>query len=110
MSTELAKAASTELAITADQTDFTPAQRTALKHMGVDSATNEDLQIFFHQAKSTGMDPFARQIHMIGRNSKNYQTGHYDVKLMIQTDIDSFRLIGVRAAERTVETVSMDPA
>src|SRR5690625_128623 len=110
MSTELAKAASTELAITADQTDFTPAQRTALKHMGVDSATNEDLQIFFHQAKRTGLDPFARQIHMIGRNSKNYQTGQYEVKYTIQTGIDGFRLIGRRAAEQTGETISMDQA
>jgi len=110
MSTELTKATATELAIRPDQTDFTPAQRTALKHMGVENATNEDLQIFFHQAKRTGLDPFTNQIHMIGRRSKNYQTQEYETKYTIQTGIDGFRLIGRRAADQAGETISMDQA
>lgn len=110
MSSEVAKAASTELAISTDQKDFTPAQRTALQHMGVDNATNEDLQIFFHQAKRTGLDPFTNQIHMIGRNSYNGRTKQWETKYTIQTGIDGFRLIGRRAADQAGETISMDQA
>jgi phage recombination protein Bet len=114
MSTELTKAAATELAIRPDQTEFTPVQKKALEHIGVDQASEGDLQVFFHQAKRTGLDPFARQIHMIGRRSSEYnpetQEKTWTTKYTIQTGIDGFRLIGRRAAEQTGETISMDQA
>lgn len=106
--TDLEKRATTELAISADQTDFTPVQRKALQHMGVDHATDGDLKVYFHQCKRTGLDPFTGQIHMIGRNSKNFQTGQYETKYTIQTGIDGFRLIGRRAADQAGQTISMD--
>ena len=49
-----------------------------------------DLQVFFHQAQRTGLDPFARQIYMV----------EYGGKPTIQTGIDGFRLVANRAARR----------
>jgi len=112
MTADLAKVASTELAIAADQTNFTQVQRKALEHMGVDDATDEDLQVYFHQCKRTGLDPFTGQIHMIGRNASEYnpktKEKTWKTKYTIQTGIDGFRLIGRRAADQAGQTISMD--
>ena len=89
---------STAIAIRADQVTFDDLQVKALVHMGVEGATPADLAIFFHQAKRTGLDPFARQIHMIGRNSKNRKTDKWETKFTIQTGIDGYRLIARRAS------------
>lgn len=97
----------TALSIAADQATFSDAQVAALRHMGVDEAGPGDLEVFFHVVKRTGLDPFARQIHMIGRNSKNQRTQQWEVKYTIQTGIDGYRLIGRRAADRTRETISL---
>lgn len=98
-----AAGASTGLVITNDQTEFTPAQLSALKQLGIEDAPQGDLDVFFHQAKRTGLDPFAKQIYMIGRKTK---TGGYrgeperwETKWTIQIGIDGFRLTGQRLAE-----------
>ena len=59
----------TALAIAPEQREFTPNQVAMLQHIGVENATDSDLQVFFHQCQRTGLDPFARQIYMIGRPS-----------------------------------------
>ena len=92
--------ATTAIAIRDDQVTFDEFQRKALAHMGVERATDADLAIFMHQCKRTGLDPFARQIHMIGRNSKNQRTQQWETKFTIQTGIDGYRLIARRAAGR----------
>ena len=89
-------AASTAVAIRDDQYTFDDLQRQTLAHMGVANATNADLAVFFHVCKRTGLDPFARQIHMIGRNTKNGEK--WETKHTIQTGIDGYRLIARRAA------------
>jgi phage recombination protein Bet len=89
------------LAITPEQTDWNPKQLATLQHIGVAEATPGDLAVFFHVAQRTGLDPFARQIYMIGRWSRD------GVKWTIQTGIDGFRLIGRRAADRARHTVSV---
>lgn len=88
---EMQKGGSTALTIRDDQTTFTQDQATALQHLGVEKATRADVDIFFHQCKRTGLDPFAKQIYMIERQGK--QT--------IQTGIDGFRLIADRTIRAT---------
>ena len=94
------------LAIRDDQTGFTPAQIATLRQLGVENATDGDLAVFFHQAQRTGLDPFARQVYMVGRNTKD-KSGQWVTKYTIQTGIDGFRLIGRRAADAKHETLEV---
>lgn len=101
----------TALAIAPEQREFTPNQVAMLQHIGVENATDSDLQVFFHQCQRTGLDPFARQIYMIGRPSNRNVGGQWvkETKQTIQTGIDGYRLIGRRAAQRANETISVKP-
>jgi phage recombination protein Bet len=90
--------AGSSLAINAEQDGFTEKQVAALKQLGVKDATNADLAVFFHQAQRTGLDPFARQIYMIGRWSRE------GTKQTIQTGIDGYRLIARRAVDKSGES------
>lgn len=105
---ELVARNGTDLMIAAEQHTFTPAQVSALEHMGVKGASSGDLGVFFHVSKRTGLDPFARQIHMIGRRTFDHDANAYVTKWTIQTGIDGYRLIGRRAADRARETLSVD--
>jgi len=78
---------STALTITEEQNSWTPTQLAALKQLGLAQASAADLEFFLHQAKRTGLDPFARQIYMINRGGK----------YGIQTSIDGFRIIAQRS-------------
>ena len=88
----------TALAITDDQTEFNHDQVAVLQQLGLRGADRADLAVFFHQARRTGLDPFARQIYMIERQGK--QT--------IQTGIDGLRLIARRTVERTGESLGYE--
>jgi len=77
----------TSLTITDEQNAWTPTQLAALKQLGLAQATAADLEFFLHQAKRTGLDPFARQIYMINRGGK----------YTIQTSIDGFRIVAQRS-------------
>jgi phage recombination protein Bet len=78
-------------------------QLAALVQLGVKDAPNGDLAVYFHQCQRTGLDPFARQIYMIGR----YDGQTRGTKYTIQTGIDGFRLVGRRAADATHHTISI---
>lgn len=86
-----------ELALAAEQTAWTEQQLAALRHLGVERASAEDLAVFLHVCQRTGLDPFARQIYMIARAGK--QT--------IQAGIDGLRLVAHRTAERTGDALSI---
>jgi hypothetical protein len=75
------------LAISADQVQWTSMQEAALNQLGLKNAPNGDRLVFLHVAQRTGLDPFARQIHMIERGGK----------WSIQTGIDGFRVNRARA-------------
>jgi phage recombination protein Bet len=92
------------LVIDPQQNYFTDAQVRVLHQLGVKDAAPADLAVFFHHAQRTGLDPFARQIYMIGRKAQ--ENGKWVVKQTIQTGIDGFRLIARRAADRAGETIA----
>lgn len=81
------------LAIRPEQEQFNRAQVEALKRMnGWDSVPHAELSVFFHQAQRTGLDPFARQIYLIGRRNNRANRTDYT----IQTSIDGMRLVADR--------------
>ena len=59
-------------------------------------ATNDELELFFHQARRAGLDPLAKQIYYVKRKGKG----------VIQVGIDGLRLI----ADRTGKYAGSDDA
>lgn len=120
MTTQLSTIAEpTELAIAGNQTGFTDTQVAALRQIGIEDADDADLQVFFHHCRRTGLDPFARQIYMIGRetdvkvrvqlpNGNSRVETQRMTKFTIQTGIDGYRLIGERAAAANGDTIEHD--
>jgi phage recombination protein Bet len=102
MSTDIAVRGTSDLAIDPAQTMWTEKQKAALVQLGVKDASNADLAVFFHQATRTGLDPFAKQIYMLGRWSKD------GIKQTIQTGIDGYRLIARRAADKAHEVLEYE--
>jgi len=90
------------LALSTEQDWWNDHQLAALRQMGLDKAGNGDLAVFMHVSQRTGLDPFAKQIYMIGRWSKD------GTKYTIQTGIDGFRLIARRASDRLNETLEYE--
>ena len=85
--------AGSALAIRAEQRAFSREQAAALKRMnGWDETPEAELSVFFHQCQRTGLDPFAKQIYLIGR--RNNRAGRTDYT--IQTSIDGMRLVADR--------------
>lgn len=81
------------LAVTTDQPFWTATQIAALKQLGIENAPNGDLAVFLNFAQRTGLDPFARQIYMIGRNSQGSK------KYTIQASIDGLRIVAERSGD-----------
>lgn len=91
------------LAVAADQTTWTSQQLAVLQAAGVsEDVSPAELDQFLHECQRTGLDPFSRQIYLIGRYDK--QAGR-DV-FRSQTGIDGYRVVAHRAAKRDHVTVS----
>ena len=87
------------LTVDTGQSWWTDAQRAALASAGLDTTPDGDLVAFLHLCQRTGLDPFAREIYLIGRKDRNAEGGK---KWTAQTGIDGYRHI----AERTGEFVA----
>lgn len=87
--------ASSALAVGNGQAAWTGQQLAALRQIGVENATDGDLAVFLNYAQRTGLDPFARQIYMIGRLDRRSGT----TKWTIQASIDGLRIVAQRSGE-----------
>ena len=58
------------LAIRPDQEFWDDKQRAALQALGIKEASNADLAVFMHYCQKTGLDPFSKQIYLMGRRTK----------------------------------------
>lgn len=104
--------AASAIVLRADQEEFDHKQLTtlALLSPGLAQAPRGHLAMFFHYCVRTGLDPFARQIYMIGRtNWKAADDPDEPEKTWtIQTGIDGFRAVAHRAAARAGESISYE--
>ncbi|MEU3665803.1 phage recombination protein Bet [Streptomyces virginiae] len=94
MSTELTPS-SGSLTIRPDQTAFTPEQAAVLQQFGIDNdVTPAELSGFLHLCQRTGLDPFSRQIYLIGRKDRKLNRKVFTP----QTGIDGYRVIAQRVS------------
>ena len=120
--TELAVAEPSSVAeIRPDQRRFDDNQRAILRQLGIEEATDGDLDLFFHVCRTTGLDPFRRQIYMIGRNTKvsewvdderanngRRKVEKWVTKYTIQVGIDGYRRNVREAAKKLGDTLRFE--
>lgn len=92
------------LTVTGSQDFWSDEQRAVLAQIGVENAPRADLKMFLQQCQRTGLDPWSRQIYMIGRNQWDRRTQGYVTKWNIQTSIDGFRVIAERSGKYAGQT------
>jgi phage recombination protein Bet len=104
MSAEITKGAGA-LAIRPDQTTWTEQQGAVLRQSGIDNqVAAEELSAFLHLCQRTRLDPFSRQIYLIGRFDGRQQRKVYTP----QTSIDGYRVIAHRAAAEAGHALGYD--
>jgi phage recombination protein Bet len=88
----------TALALRDDQTQWDKQQIAVLEAGGIDGDVSEaELASFLHECQRRKLDPFSRQIYLIGRYDRRKGRKVY----RSQTSIDGFRLVARRAADKS---------
>ncbi len=83
------------LAVGADQTSWTPQQIAVLRSAGVsEEVTPAELDAFLHECQRTRLDPFSKQIYLIGRYDNQLKRKVF----RSQTGIDGYRVVAHRVA------------
>jgi len=90
----------TALAVSNEQKNWQTPQLAALRQLGLADAPEGDLALFLHYAQKTGLDPFSRQLYMIGRWDSRLNGNRYT----IQSSIDGLRIIAQRSGEYAGQT------
>lgn len=83
---------------TSDMITFNDEQLDLIKRTVAKGATDDELALFLHQCRKTGLDPLAKQIYFQKRRSKNGD------QMTILTGIDGYRL----TADRTGKYAGQD--
>lgn len=95
---DVTKVSAGALVIAEDQQFWSLEQRAVLRAMGVDrECTNAELAAFLHLCQRRRLDPFLKQVYLIGRWNEREQRKVFTP----QTSIDAFRLIARRAADKS---------
>lgn len=79
--------------------DFTREQIELLKNTVAAGTTDLELALFLEVCKSSGLNPFQKQVYAVVRKSKAKQGNEWveTSKMVIQTGIDGYRLIAARS-------------
>lgn len=91
----VAKVVGPTLDVEASQAYWTREQLAALASIGLDDRVPDANKLaFLHLAQRTGLDPFARELYLIGRKDKDGK-----IQWAAQTGIDGFRTLAERTGE-----------
>ena len=103
--TDLATTTGGSLAIRPDQNGWTAEQEAVLRQSGIDNdVTNAELASFLHLCQRTQLDPFSRQIYLIGRWDRKAGRKVFTP----QTSIDGYRVTAHRAAAKASHSLGYE--
>lgn len=94
---------------------FTPQQRDELRAlMNAGDASDADINMLLTVAHRTGLDPWTKQIYLVGRKTKvggyRGEPEHWETKWTVQAGIDGFREATRRYAQELGESVDLGRA